>query len=185
VNPRNLIGAALAGAIAVSTVAAASAQTVTVPYPVYNGGSGYNTTGQVRSNDSVARVAKRVEKVIGNLQRDARDYGGHRVAAINDLSNARNELLAAEQFAQTHGYGSTVTTNPIVRAPRNGMGGRRNETRSAYSVANERMRVQKMIGKLEKDNRDYGGHRVAAINWMQQAGNELLAAQQFDTAHPY
>jgi opacity protein-like surface antigen len=182
VNPRTLIGAALTAAIMASTIAAAGAQTVTVPQPVTVPGNPYPYNGnQYYSNVSVGRIANRVGRVIRSLERDNRDYAGHRVAAINDLGNARNELLSAKQFAVAHGYGQgTPPTYPVGRP----VYGRRNEAGSNYSIALVRQHVGQMISRLERDNRDYGGHRVAGINWLQQASNELGAAEQWEMAHP-
>jgi hypothetical protein len=207
VNPRTLIGTALTAALMASTIAAAGAQTVTVPVPgnpyPYSGNP-YNGN-QYNSNISVGRIANRTGKIIRSLERDNRDYAGHRVAAINDLGNARNELLAAKQFALTHGYGQG-TTQPNPGQGQYGQGqygqgqygqgqygqgqyghpinGPRNEAGSNYSIALVRQHVGTMINRLGRDSRDYGGHRVAAINWMQRAENELAAAEQFEMAHP-
>jgi hypothetical protein len=60
--------------------------------------------GQHGSNDNMWDVRQRVEGMIDQLQHDDHDYGGHRIAAINDLQAARNQIVAAEQFARQHGY---------------------------------------------------------------------------------
>src|SRR5579862_3567 len=49
------------------------------------------------SNSNLGYVHHRLDGAIDQLQHDQRDYAGHRVAAISDLQNARNELVAAEQ----------------------------------------------------------------------------------------
>ncbi len=60
--------------------------------------------GQYGSNQNMWNVDGRVKALINQLDHDDRDYGGHRVNAINDLQAARNEIVAAEQFARQHGY---------------------------------------------------------------------------------
>ncbi|HXP95052.1 MAG TPA: hypothetical protein VN905_16375 [Candidatus Binatia bacterium] len=60
--------------------------------------------GQYGSNRNMWYVDGRVKDLIVQLNHDDRDYGGHRVNAINDLQAARNEIAAAEQFARQHGY---------------------------------------------------------------------------------
>ncbi len=60
--------------------------------------------GQVRSNRDMRHIERGVDRMIAALQHDQRDYGGHRVTALNDLQQARNEIMAAEQFARANGY---------------------------------------------------------------------------------
>jgi hypothetical protein len=59
---------------------------------------------QYGSNRNLWNVDAQVRGLIGQLNHDDRDYGGHRVNAVNDLQAARNEIVAAEQFARQHGY---------------------------------------------------------------------------------
>jgi hypothetical protein len=196
VNPRSLIGTALTAAIMATTIAAAGAQTYNVPIPVTIPGNGQYipTSGQYNSNVSVGRIDNRLGRVIRSLERDGRDYGGHRINAINDLRNARNELNAAKAFAAAHGYGNgngNGTGNngyprpvTVPHPPVYGGNARRGEAGSNYSVGLVRRHLGTMIGHLQQDSRDYGGHRVAAINWMQQASNELSLAQQWEQTHP-
>jgi len=174
VKSRILTGTAFAAALALSTIAAAGAQNATTMYP---GGP-----GQYDSNVNVQKAANHVGKMINALEKDNRDYAGHRVSAINDLSNARNELIAAEQYAQSHGYGTQQPPHP-VHVPNPGAP-RHSENRSNYQIAHVQMAVQRMISHLQRDSRDYGGHRVAAINWLNQANTELGLAVQWEQSHP-
>jgi len=59
---------------------------------------------QWQSNSNIWRVRHRLDDLLAQLNNDDRDYGGHRVAAINDLQQGRMELLRAERFARDHGY---------------------------------------------------------------------------------
>jgi hypothetical protein len=58
--------------------------------------------GEFGSTKNIHVVRRRVERLIDMLQHDQRDYGGHRITAINDLQQARNELLQAEQYDKAH-----------------------------------------------------------------------------------
>ena len=50
------------------------------------------------SDANLRGTRRRLETVIDQLQRDRRDYDGHRVKAIQDLQMARGELDAALQY---------------------------------------------------------------------------------------
>jgi hypothetical protein len=113
VNPRILTGTALALALAAGTIAAAGAQTTVAPGAPMPMASG-RTQGQ--SNGSIAKASNRVGMMISALQKDDKDYGGHRVTAISDLTNAQNELNAAAQYADSHGYGAP-TADPRRTSP--------------------------------------------------------------------
>jgi hypothetical protein len=64
------------------------------------GGSDANwgMRGQGGSNSNLMSVRRWVENMIDQLQRDQRDYGGHREQAIDDMQRARNELIAGERY---------------------------------------------------------------------------------------
>ncbi|MBC5799952.1 MAG: hypothetical protein GIX03_15930 [Candidatus Eremiobacteraeota bacterium] len=59
---------------------------------------------QGASDASLHSVRMRIEMEITNLERDRRDYGGHRVNAIKALNTAHRELLAGEEYARAHRY---------------------------------------------------------------------------------
>jgi hypothetical protein len=48
-----------------------------------------------------------------------------------------------------------------------------------------RGRVEAMIDQLQHDDRDYGGHRAAALNDLQAARHEIVDAEQFAREHGY
>ncbi len=60
--------------------------------------------GEYGSARSIIRVKSRLEGLIDQLQRDQRDYGGHRVAAIAEMQRARGELQAAIDYDAGHGH---------------------------------------------------------------------------------
>lgn len=174
-NARNLVAAIGVAGILASSAVAATAQT-TYAVPVTPGGQYY-------SNLNLERIADRIQRQMAFLNKDDRDYGGHRVNSINDLHAAHDQLKAAEAYALAHGYG-TPGTNPGPAAGPHPWGWRRSEMQSDTNLASVRAHLQQMIARLQQDSRDYGGHRVAAINGMQAASNELGLALQYARSHP-
>jgi hypothetical protein len=188
-NLRSLAGTLAIVGIFGSTAAVAGAQVYTpVPnyQPVPNNPNGYpqngNPTGQYRqkSEVNVANIAMRCGKLSERLQADTHDYGGHRTAAISSLQSAQNELNAAAQFAAANGYQVPVKSG-AVREPR----GNRSQQKSNSNIQTAQTTVGRWISHLQRDSRDFGGHRVAAINYLQQAETELAAASQYAAAHGY
>jgi hypothetical protein len=128
------------------------------------------------SNGNIWHVRHRLEADIDQLKNDDRDYGGHRVKAIERLNAAHNELLQAEESEHHRPVapGSGVGPNgPVER----GQGG------SNKNIWYVRRNVEHLIAQLQNDERDYGGHRVIAIQDMQGGRMELLAAERFARAH--
>lgn len=132
------------------------------------------------SNANLAHVHRRLDGAIDQLQHDQRDYGGHRVDAINNLQNARAQLVEAEQWAANadrenpacmRAYGPTGGSDVNW-----GMRGQGGSNRDVWYV---RSWVEGMINQLQRDQRDYDGHRVAAIDAMQAARAQLVDAEQF------
>ena len=60
----------------------------------------------------------------------------------------------------------------------------RNQNRSDVNVRRVRRHLEHVIDELQHDRHDYGGHREKALDLLQRARQELLAAEQFDAAHP-
>ena len=138
------------------------------------------------SNANIRSVHNHLDGLIDRLTHDRRDYGGHKANAIRDLSNARGELDAAAQYAIQNdhenpaclrGLGSIrdCDANRIMRSQRNSNG----------DMARVRRLVDRMIGQLDGDQRDYGGHRVNAIRDMQAARGEITAAEQYARSRGY
>lgn len=76
----------------------AHAQVISTPYPRY--------TPTPYSNHNLRFVYRRLERLIDQMQRDAHDYGGHRVRALQYLQQARAEIQAGLSWDQQHGGGS-------------------------------------------------------------------------------
>ena len=135
-------------------------------------------SGQHASNRNIWRVRHQLERDINQLQHDDRDYGGHRVAAIERFNVAHNELLQAEEFEHRHPVtlGSGVSPNgPIDR-------GQRGSNRNIWIVHRS---VDRLIVALQHDASDYGGHKAAAMQAMQDGRAQLVAAEGFARAHGY
>lgn len=60
----------------------------------------------------------------------------------------------------------------------------RGERGSKRDIAFVERRLRRVIADLNRDQRDYGGHRASAVNLLNQAEGELQQALQFDRAHP-
>jgi hypothetical protein len=135
------------------------------------------------SNHNIMHVHRRLDGAIDQLQHDQRDYGGHREHAIDDLQQARGQLVAAEEYAQ-----NTDRDNPRCFRVSGSTGGSdvnwglRNQPASNGNLLHVRAWVEQMIDQLQRDERDYGGHREQAIDAMQAARNQLLAAEQYSQA---
>lgn len=59
----------------------------------------------------------------------------------------------------------------------------RGERGSARNIIWVKSRLEGLIDQLSRDNRDYDGHRVAAIADMQRAREQLQAAISWDATH--
>lgn len=99
--------AALAAAIlSLSTLGAGAAWTATAQaqaqprIPIIRPGQ----RGDERGDRNILAVRKRLENVIDQLQRDPRDYGGHREQAVDLLTQARAQLDAAVDYEERGGH---------------------------------------------------------------------------------
>jgi hypothetical protein len=143
---------------------------------VQNGGPGQHV-----SDANLQFVNEHVQTAISRLEQDRKDYGGHRVAAINDLQTARGYINSALQYDNSHHNASTMggvlpattSTVPIGRPGTIGQGA------SNQSIADARSHVETAIDALNRDAHDYGGFRVKAMDALQAARNELIQALNF------
>ncbi|HET9095275.1 MAG TPA: hypothetical protein VFN37_01325 [Candidatus Baltobacteraceae bacterium] len=90
------------------------------------------------------------------------------------VKNWKAALATLVFCATSFGAGAVFTSGAQARS----------EWGSASNIAGVRTRLDNLIGQLQRDNRDYGGHRAAAVGDMQQAQAQLTAALQYDRAHP-
>lgn len=85
------LAGALAGMLAGSGIAVAHTTAAAPPQVVAQAAM----RGDRGSDRDLRQVRRRLEGIIDSLQRDQHDYSGHRVAAIRDLTEARQEIDAA------------------------------------------------------------------------------------------
>lgn len=60
----------------------------------------------------------------------------------------------------------------------------RNEVSSARSIRRVRGMLESLIDQLQRDQHDYGGFRVRAVEEMRRARDDLDRALQWDATHP-
>ncbi len=171
---RSLNVLALAAAVAAGTLA------------VGTGAAPASAEPQCSSNQNISEVHRRLDGAIDQLQHDDRDYGGHRDAAVADLSKARQQLAAAEEFAVRQDRNDPACFHAF--GPDGGSDvpwGLRSQGPSNGDMWHVRAWVDGLIAQLNRDDRDYGGHKGDAIRDLQAAGNQMLAAERFAAGHGY
>lgn len=142
---------------------------------VRNGG-----TGQGVSNANLHYVDEHINTAIDSLQNDRNDYGGHRVAAINDLQTASSDIQQALAFDRAHPQTQVQNIAPVaVSIPNGSIGGGINQRQSNQSLETARQNIETAIDALTKDAHDYGGFRAKAIDALQAARTQLEQALQF------
>ena len=119
--------------------------------------------GQRASNENIDDVKAIVERSIAMLQTDAHDYGGFRVKAIAALQAARDQLADAISFRNAQSGGHESSGNE-----------------SDENLRFTRAYLDHAVDMLSHDKADYGGHRVAAMNDINVARDDLTAALRFD-----
>ncbi len=60
----------------------------------------------------------------------------------------------------------------------------RGERGSRHDIRSAEKRLERLIASLQRDQRDYGGHRANAVSLLQQADQQLQAAIATDNATP-
>lgn len=89
-------------------------------------------------------------------------------------------LFAAAALSLTmFGAGAAFTSQANAQV----INGMRGEYGSARNIVAVRRRLEGLIDQLQRDQHDYDGHRVAAINAMIQARTQLDAAINWDASH--
>ena len=122
---------------------------------------------------AIASASQQVAALIGQLQGDDTDYGGHRVAAIGQMKKAEKQLVAAEQYAASHNYGPNMLTSMPQVAAGTGGNPHDNQAVSNSNMAQVQSSLNALVSQLQSDGKDYGGHRLDAIKALQTASNDL------------
>ena len=81
---------------------------------------------------------------------------------------------AQAALAQSPSPSPTQTTPPVRR-----------EIPSARNIRQVRTMLERMVDQLQRDQTDYGGWRVKAIEAIRQARYDLDQALQWDATHPH
>ena len=81
---------------------------------------------------------------------------------------------AQAALAQSPSPSPTQTTPPVRR-----------EIPSARNIRQVRTMLERMVDQLQRDQSDYGGWRVKAIEAIRQARYDLDQALQWDATHPH
>jgi hypothetical protein len=92
-------------------------------------------------------------------------------AGLSGILAATSAALAVPSGAapiQTMAPNPNGTTRPYQR----------NEQHSNENIRRVRRHLEKVIDELQHDNHDYGGHRVQALQLLEQARQQLLDAEQ-------
>jgi len=142
---------------------------------VRNGG-----TGEGASNANLRFVDEHINTAISSLQNDRNDYGGHRIAAINDLQAASEDIASALAFDKSH-PGETRVRNiaPVAPVIPNTAMGQISQRQSNASLQRARTNIEQSIDALSRDAHDFGGFRIKAIDELQAARTQLEQALQF------
>ena len=129
-----------------------------------------------RNSDNNLRWARyALEANIDMLVRDQHDYNGYRVRAIGEMQAARQQIVVALAYDRNH-------DDAMARAAafRSAEGP---DNRSDRNLVKVRRNVERIIDVLQRDNHDYGGHRVAAIGDLNQAIRDITLGLRFDSRH--
>jgi hypothetical protein len=92
-------------------------------------------------------------------------------------------LLGAAVLAVGMYFAGAVTTS-AANADWSNVVAARGEYGSARNIISAKKRLEVVIDQLNRDQRDYGGHRAAAVNLLQQGRAQLQAAIDYDSTHP-
>jgi hypothetical protein len=129
-----------------------------------------------QSDNSMRWARSRVERDLDMLQRDRRDYNGHRAQAVDDLQDARNQLSLGLSYDNGHDRWQSVP-NATMATPAYETWG------SDANLSYVRRDIEQVIDALQRDDGDYGGHRVDAIARLQQGREQIVDALRADGGH--
>lgn len=93
----------VSAAACLSTIALSGPTFAQMTAPPVQNVQGPAMRGQHASNRNIRAEHHRLLRIIETLERDQRDYGGHRAKALVFLHQARTELELALQYDKSHG----------------------------------------------------------------------------------
>jgi|GEM_PF-4931207 len=103
------------------------------------------------------------------------------------LKNWKTATAAVALSATMFGAGAIYTSGAHAK-PFDPPGARwelRGERGSARNLNAVRRHIEVAIDQLQRDQFDFGGHREAAIDLLQQAHAQIIAAMQWDATQPH
>ena len=127
-----------------------------------------------RSDANLRWASRQVDQNIDMLQRDRRDYDGHRTRAIELFEQARQQLALGLAYDDDRGYRATMPRLDDDPANLRGDGA------SDANLVAVRRNIEGIMDELARDNHDYGGHRVAALQLLAAGRQQLSAALAAD-----
>lgn len=134
-----------------------------------------------RYSDSNMRWARtRIEQNIDMLQHDQGDYGGYRVKAISLLQDTRAQISLGLAF--DNGREDVPPAAGFAR-PDADMVYIRGAHASDVNLSIVRHNLDNIADVLQRDNGDYGGHRVNALGLLSQARAALSHGLHYDASH--
>lgn len=142
---------------------------------------GYPVAVGDRSSDSNLRWASvRIEQDIDMLQRDRRDYAGHRADAVGLLRDAQAQITLGLSY--DNGREDAPPAPRFVR-PDADMVYLRGGSASDENLVDVRHNLEDIASVLERDNYDYEGHRSDAVWLIDRARYEIDLALRDDASH--
>ena len=140
-----------------------------------------DATTSTTSDQNLRYTRAYVDRASDMLSHDQTDYGGHRVAAINDLNTVKADLTSALQFDKDPD--DRVIPTDIRSQDTDIATFVRGQFASNENLEHARTIVERSITMLQQDAHDYGGYRVKAIAALGSARDELTDALQYAAAH--
>ena len=122
-----------------------------------------------------------VQHAYDMLSHDQDDYGGHRVAAMSDISQARDDLTAALRYDRNPE--DAVLPKSALPGDTDLVNFERGQKASNQNIDFTRKYLERAIDMLSHDAPDYGGYRLKAIAALQAARQQLIQAMQYRDAH--
>jgi len=138
-------------------------------------------TGGSASDQNLRYSRAYLERAYDMLSHDRSDYGGHRVAAMNDLSAARTDLTAALHYDRNPEDASIPAgVRPEDADLSNFI---RGQYASTQNLEFDRAYIEHAVDMLQGDAHDYGGFRAKAVASLEAARTQLQAAIAYRNAH--
>lgn len=129
-----------------------------------------------RSDSNLRWARQRVGENIEMLQWDRPDYNGHRARAIALFAQAQQQMSLGLAF--DGGREDMAPPADFYRPAE--VVGTRGDRASDANVAAVRHNIEGVMDVLQRDNHDYGGHRVAALRLLDEGREQLSAALAWD-----